>query len=134
MTTATRLVLALSLLAGCGSGSGVMDSSPARASLSRTEKVGKGLYEFYCSNCHGDRGDGDGIHGYGLDPPPPALVDTAGGVSFGAEQLLTARCMGPPDAGMPAATPWKQTLSENQARCIAVYLRRLPGILPPPEE
>jgi mono/diheme cytochrome c family protein len=122
-------IFMLIFLAACQSQEGNPNPVAAPAGLSRIEKVGKNLYDFYCVSCHGERGEGDGIHSYSLDPPPANLADTAYTNTLSDEQLFDVISLGGAGVGKsPAMPPWKQVLSENQIRCIIAYLRLLPAI------
>lgn len=124
----SRLLLGWTLLAGCHSPEG--DRRPASRPVhpSRLERVGEGLYHFYCTSCHGEAGEGDGIHGYGLDPAPANLADTSRMRLRSDAELLAIIHNGGSSVGRSAAMPaWGGTLSRNQERCIIEYLRHLPA-------
>ena len=47
------------------------------ANVKDSEKIGYTLYTQYCSTCHGERGEGDGINSYLLETPVAKFTEEA---------------------------------------------------------
>ncbi len=121
-----RILLGLTLLAACRSPEERPRTPPRPPDLSRIEAVGKGLFDFYCASCHGEAGEGDGLHGYGLDPLPANLADRSSMSASSDAELYEIIHLGGTVVGRsPAMPPWKGTLNANQERCIIAFVRRL---------
>ena len=80
---------------------------------------GKGLYDTYCTNCHGAQGKGDGPIGQALVPPAADLTATG---KKSDKELLNVIRKGRPGTAMPS---WKGDLSESEILDVFSYVRAL---------
>jgi mono/diheme cytochrome c family protein len=89
-------------------------------------REGDALFHYYCSTCHGNEGQGDGLNAYNLDPKPRDLSapdfqkkrtddDLAGVIRSGGGVAGLS-------TGMP---PWGRTLGERKVRNIVSFIRTL---------
>lgn len=88
---------------------------------------GKDLYSFYCTVCHGESGDGQGLNAYnlksqfGVQPFNFTDVSAATQASYAEVKKVIAR-------GGPAANksrympPWSPMFSEYDLACLADYV------------
>ena len=81
-------------------------------------KSGKQLFLRYCASCHGNKGIGDGILSWKLDPKPANLMERAGNHSDGdfAWKITNGR------GSMPA---FKDKLSENEIWQLTIFIQSL---------
>ena len=96
--------LALLSLAACGGGSGASGGS-GKLTAAQVDEVTK-IWDARCSNCHGEKGLGDGPGAVALDPKPRSFADrkwqatttddrirtviVEGGYAVGLSQSMTA--------------------------------------------
>ena len=45
--------------------------------MTPSQQKGANLYAYYCSICHGEKGEGDGINSFQLSTPPAKFADAA---------------------------------------------------------
>ena len=94
---------------------------------------GRKLYGLYCVNCHGARGQGDGLLAPTLDPKPRDFttgrfyIDANANNKTGEDVDIARVILESPSAfggsrGMP---PWKETLSTDQVRNVVAYVEQL---------
>lgn len=126
------ICFALLFLIGCDSPKPVPGSnSPNSSEPSRREIIGERLYQKYCAGCHGETGEGDGMHGYTLNPPPADHADSSYMNSLTDEYLFEVISRGGAAAGKSPEMPaWKQVLNNNEIENVIVYIRTLPLHLP----
>lgn len=89
-----------------------------------TLAAGKKLYDQNCAACHGPDGEGDGVAGKQLNPPPSNITVSAKMPMSTDGYLFWTIAEG----GMPLHTampPFKDTLKEEQIWQIIGYLREL---------
>ncbi len=87
---------------------------------------GKQKYTLYCVTCHGETGDGQGIVGKTLDPPPRDF--TVGDFKFGGtdEDIFQVISDGAaPKGGSPLMAPWGAVIPEDERWNIVKYIRSL---------
>jgi mono/diheme cytochrome c family protein len=98
------------------------------------EVVSKGrrLFMYYCADCHGESGMGDGYNAENLDPEPRDLTDSEDKylTGFTNEELFETlnRDLNTPINGrfIPVTMPtFKYTLSESKMWSIVAYVRTL---------
>ena len=68
---------ALILMTGFGPVGAAQTAAPKTPDLVITSMVGRDLFEFYCSSCHGRDGKGGGHAASALKVPPPDLTTLA---------------------------------------------------------
>lgn len=76
------------------------------------------LYAAQCSSCHGVSGQGDGIAGAALDPPPTNFHDAERAEQRSLYGLYSTVTLGVAGTGMPPFT----ALTENQRWALAFYV------------
>ena len=87
---------------------------------------GKQQYTLYCVTCHGELGDGQGIVGRTLDPPPRDF--TVGDFKFGGsdEEIFAVISNGAASVGgSPLMAPWGAVIPEAERWNIVHYIRSL---------
>lgn len=89
---------------------------------------GKKTYGYYCTHCHGEKGNGDGFNAVNVDPKPRDHTD--GGEPYMAgrtnEELYEAVAMGGRAIGKsPNMPPWGGVLSEKEIWSLVAYMRTL---------
>ena len=119
MRSAITLVLSTALLAA---------STLALAGVEQGDAAkGKQLYTTYCVTCHGETGDGQGLVGKTLDPPPRDF--TQGAFKFGdSDQDIYEVIIngGAAKGGSPLMAPWGAVIpSEADRWSLVVYVRSL---------
>ena len=129
-------ILWLFVLSGCGAKVG--GNAPTTASgepavpraaapmQSYQVREGRALFRHYCTACHGDEGNGDGLNAYNLDPRPRDLADPAFQKSRSDEDLAAIIRSGGGAAGLSTGMPpWGRTIGERRIRNLVAYLRAL---------
>jgi mono/diheme cytochrome c family protein len=89
-----------------------------------TISAGKKLYEQNCAACHGETGEGDGVAGKQLNPPP-ANVAVSSKMPMATDGYLYWTIA---EGGVPVHTampPFKDALKKEQIWQIITYLREL---------
>lgn len=96
------------------------------AHLSREQKNGKALYEYYCSLCHGKTGNADGFNAFNLKTPPTRHTDSIlMGTLSDAQIREIIRKGGAALGRSPQMPPWRNVLSDLEIAHIASYIRSL---------
>ena len=90
-----------------------------QSAATAAENVVAERYGLYCSECHGDRGDGNSNAQQGLIPPPRDFTDVAFADSMTRERLLAAITNGVPGTAMVA---WKTELADAEIAELADYI------------
>ncbi|MEK7279547.1 MAG: c-type cytochrome [Nitrospirota bacterium] len=109
----------LLLAAGCGGGHAEGEGEGINA---------KGLYLYYCSHCHGDKGNGQGYNAKNLDPTPRDHTDGEEKymVDKSNEDLFKAVSKGGKAVGKAPLMPvFGNTLSEAEIWALVGYMRTL---------
>ncbi len=97
-------------------------------SLTREERRGKGLYEYYCALCHGKTGNADGFNSYNLNPPPAKHTDTTLMATLSDAQIQKIIREGGASMGRsPQMPPWGNVLTEREIADITAFIRTLPS-------
>ncbi len=96
----------------------------------KEEAMGKQLYMRYCEQCHGEKGDGDGVNSdsEAMDPAPQDLCDIEKPYMKEKDNayLIKAIKMGGKVANVTPLMPhWYKTLSDYEVVTIASYIRTL---------
>ncbi len=91
-------------------------------------KEGKALYSYYCTHCHGTKGNGQGFNASNLDPKPRDHTDGAEAYMAGRtnDELFEAITKG--GAGIsksPYMPPFGAVLSDRERWALVVHLRTL---------
>ena len=101
--------------------------TPARAGIEQgNAEKGKQVYTIYCVTCHGETGDGQGIVGKTLDPPPRDF--TKGDFKFGDSDQDIFDVIsngGAAKGGSPLMAPWGQVIPEADRWSLVIYVKTL---------
>lgn len=129
---AVRHLLSISLclwvFAGCHSKEKVnVQNSLTETGLTRREIIGERLYLTYCAGCHGETGEGDGLHSFTLNPPPANHADSSLMSTLSDKYLLEVIRKGGASAGKSPEMPrWGDVLNKNQIENVIIHVRTLP--------
>ncbi len=86
----------------------------------------RGLYQFYCAQCHGTEGHGDGINAPHLTVPPRDHTKADYLETRTDEHLFAAIQQGGLAVGRAPCMPsWGSTLDENTIHSLVSYIREL---------
>ena len=103
----------------------VIPENPQPKLTQVTEDTRK-TYQWYCSQCHGIKGKGDGINAKFLTVPPRNHTKAAYLETRTDEQLFEAIKFGGLSVGRAPCMPaWGHTLDENIIRSLVEYIREL---------
>lgn len=93
----------------------------------RRELIGENLYRRYCSGCHGETGEGDGLHSYNLNPLPANHADSTYMDALSDEHLYQVISEGGAAVGKSVEMPrWLGVLKSSDIENLILYLRLLP--------
>jgi mono/diheme cytochrome c family protein len=85
---------------------------------------GRQVYKEYCVQCHGPKGDGDGVGSLGLTDPPPAKHSQMALSEIPDDYLYNVIFYGGKSVGKSPNMPdWGMTLSAQQLGDLNAYLR-----------
>mgnify|MGYP001569962059 CR=1 FL=1 len=91
-------------------------------------KNGESIYQWYCTPCHGVKGDWKGANAKNLDPRPADHTDAELMGRRTDKELSEAISGGGKMVGKTASMPpWGETFSKAQIRSLVVYIRKLCG-------
>ena len=137
MRKKTRTVLALPgglllggwLLAWPGPGlvaaQGAAQEPPPGFELGGDPTAGSKTYKVYCKKCHGKRGNGKGLMAKDLNPKPRDFTDKTRMEKRSDWQIFLGIKEGGPAVGLSdQMTGWKDTLTEQEMRDVAAYIRQ----------
>jgi len=113
--------------AGTGGASGIALAGPGdEFVLGGDARRGHAVYIQRCAPCHGVRGDGRGPAGLALDPRPADLTDATRMDRLSDHDLYRIIRDGGQALGKsPLMVPWRGTLSDQQIRDVAAFVRTL---------
>jgi len=100
----------------------------------RTVLRGERLYGYYCMQCHGVEGKGDGIYGINLLTPPRDHTDGTYMNKRRDQKLYDVIAIGGRGAGLSnLMPPWGRTLRDEDIWDLVAYIRSLaePPYIPP---
>lgn len=124
-----RFVLVVAvLLAGSGLGQEVTtlngDKTKMTVTFESNPKRGEQIYKTYCHHCHGEKGDGSGHIGRGLQVKPIDLTapELASRMTTDTIARIVRDGSGKPNAAM---IPWGTVLRDEQIRDVAAYTATL---------
>ena len=101
-------------------------SVQARAEIKPSLAEGEKIYQWYCTPCHGIKGDGKGFNARNLDPRPAVHTDSKFMSKRTDKDLYDVINGGGRAAGKSALMPpWGDTFSETQIKSLILYLRNL---------
>lgn len=102
--------------------SGLLTVAPAQAGVD-VEQV----YQFYCAQCHGPGGKGDGPNVTPSMPVTPRNFTKAEDMDKLSDADLHNVIMegGPAVSKSPMMPPWSQTLSKDEVSALVAYMRKL---------
>jgi mono/diheme cytochrome c family protein len=90
------------------------------------ELDGGKLYAYYCTPCHGEKGDGNGFNAKNLDPRPAKHTDPNLMTRRTDEELFDAISGGGKRVGKSTLMPpWGNTFDKAQIKSLVQYLRKL---------
>jgi mono/diheme cytochrome c family protein len=141
--SALLVAVIIFVLAGCGEkqssstddspGSSKLENSKAPSSAQQvqvvhpqvTEETRK-IYQYYCSQCHGNEGKGDGVNAKLLTVPPRNHTKADYLESRTDQQLFDAIKLGGLVVGRAPCMPaWGHTFDEKVIRSLVGYIREL---------
>ena len=103
----------------------VNGQTPQLKTLPVTDKT-RQTYKWYCSQCHGVKGKGDGINAKFLTVPPRNHTKAAYLETRTDEQLFEAIKFGGLSVGRAPCMPaWGHTLAEDTIHSLVRYIREL---------
>lgn len=95
-------------------------------SLTREEQNGKILYDYYCSLCHGDKGDGDGFNSFNMSTPPARHTNATIMATLSDTQIqLVIREGGTALGRSPQMPPWGGVLTDKETSDLTAFIRTL---------
>lgn len=116
------------LLRGMGEKAQVV-VEPYKALISTPAAIqrGKVLYIEKCALCHGENGDGQGVAGKALEPPPRNFISKTEKWTYGTElkEVFKGISLGSPGTGMVG---YKTTLSFEERWALVHYIATLGGM------
>ncbi len=136
----TRIILLTTLVTACGQSeqatpaakpptqqevAEVTQQTPQPKPVQVTEDT-RQTYQWYCSQCHGIKGKGDGINAKLLTVPPRNHTKAAYLETRTDEQLFEAIKFGGLSVGRAPCMPaWEHTLEEDAIHSLVRYIREL---------
>ena len=84
-------------------------------------RVGEQIYQAYCVECHGERGNGETPLGGHLSPHPRDFTSAALMAAASDEQLAQSISRGRPGTAM---APWEGVLTRDDTRRVIAYIRQ----------
>ena len=120
--------LCMVLFVGCRSDSNaVQKSNVIDNETTRRELIGERLYRTYCTGCHGETGEGDGLHSFTLNPPPANHADSAFMSKLSNDYFFKVISNGGASVDKSAEMPtWRDVLNKNEIENVIIYIRTLP--------
>ncbi len=101
------------------------EAPPAGFELGGDPAAGRRTYKTYCKKCHGKRGNGKGLMAKDLDPKPRDFTDKARMEKRSDWQIFQGIKEGGPAVGLSEEmTSWKDSLTEQEMRDVASYIRQ----------
>lgn len=87
---------------------------------------GEAKFKQLCVTCHGEKGGGDGPAAAALNPKPAAFNDAKRAAEVTDEYVYKMiKEGGPANGKSPLMVSWKSSLSEQEIRDVAAYVRSL---------
>ena len=89
---------------------------------------GRSLYKYYCSHCHGPKGQGNGFNAKNLDPQPRDLTDSIEPTLSDRthDEIFEVISKGGREMALsPYMPPFGNTLSEEEIWSLVAYIRTL---------
>ncbi|MDP6625374.1 MAG: cytochrome c [Nitrospinota bacterium] len=97
-----------------------------KTSLTREEKHGKELYEYYCALCHGTTGEGDGVHSFNLKTPPAKHTDATHMAALSDAQIRKVIKEGGSTFDRSPQMPrWGGVLTDKEVSNLTAFIRTL---------
>ncbi len=132
-------IILLGILTGCGQDpagensaqppAATAPTAPAVSPAPRAHPVTqetRDTYQYYCAQCHGTGGHGDGINAPHLTVPPRDHTKADYLETRSDEHLFTAIQQGGLSVGRAPCMPsWGNTLDENSIHSLVSYIREL---------
>jgi len=120
---------AIALLLGgwlaTGADSKAAQETPPGFELGGNVKAGRKIFKQYCQKCHGKKGNGQGLMAKDLDPKPRNFTDTERMSKRSDWQIFLGIKEGGAAVGLSEEmTSWKDTLTEQEMRNVAAYIRQ----------
>ncbi len=127
MRTRTLIVAALSLIAlpfVAARAAPPAQPPPAGFHITGDAKAGAHVYASSCETCHGKHGDGAGVAGKALTPPPFSFIDPARTQGLGDWEMFSAVKHGGATVKLSAAMPaFGDTLTDKQIDDVLAYVK-----------
>jgi mono/diheme cytochrome c family protein len=104
---------------------GGAEEPPPGFELGGDPTAGRKIYKQYCKKCHGKKGNGTGLMAKDLNPKPADFTDKVRMEKRSDWQLFLGIKAGGPAVGLSEQmTGWKDTLTEQEMRDVAAYIRQ----------
>ena len=135
-TKGALVALAVLLLAGISIGQVSLSTAgevsgatvrpaPEGFSLQGDAKLGRRIYKQYCQKCHGKKGDGNGLMARNLDPKPRDFTNKEDMAKRSDWEIYLGIKEGGSAVGLSdEMAPWGDTLTDDEIRAVAVYIRQ----------
>lgn len=102
----------------------VMFSTVQHASAESTE--GETLYGIYCVQCHGTKGDGQGVNASTMSVQPRSHIEKTEMAQRTDEELFKVISEGGASINKSVLMPaWKDNMTEEQIHALVKHLRKL---------
>ena len=99
---------------------------PANVSANKVSDETRQTYQWYCSQCHGLKGKGDGVNAKFLTVPPRAHTKADYLETRSDQQLFDAIKLGGLAVGRAPCMPrWGHTLKDEAIHSLVAYIREL---------
>jgi mono/diheme cytochrome c family protein len=85
------------------------------------ERLGREIYESHCSFCHGPKGEGKGVAGEALDPPPADFTKPDFWKKTTEVQIRDVIANGKPGTAM---VPFRTSLKPDEIDAVGAYLKQ----------
>lgn len=104
----------------------VICSTEAQSEENLPSANGERIYQWYCTPCHGIKGDGRGFNAKNLDPRPANHTDAEFMSKRTDKDLYDVIRGGGKAVGKSTLMPpWGNTFSKEQIKSLVSYLRKL---------
>ncbi|SPF49235.1 exported hypothetical protein [Syntrophobacter sp. SbD1] len=96
------------------------------SNMTPLEQRGANLYSYYCTVCHGTKGEGDGINSFQLTTPPAKFADAAFMATLSdADIQKVIRQGGSALDKSPQMQPWGRVLTDQDVAALVAYIKTL---------
>lgn len=139
LISATAVFLGLAVLSGCGSETPTRQAQPPAEevpavsgpsalveNVSQVTEETRQTYQWYCTQCHGEKGHGNGVNAPHLVVPPRDHTKASYLETRSDGQLFEAIKLGGLAVGRAPCMPaWGHTLDDKTIQSLVAYIREL---------